>query len=119
MSKVLTNIALSLAFAGSVVGTQLASAPEALAYLPVNSGVKNAGALLRNALPINNKPIRDIQRNLEAISEELRIPGEMRMDRIRRYIRRCVDRISRRDSFALRGYRIRPPCLPPTPLHHG
>lgn len=37
--------------------------------------VKNARALLRNALPVNNKYIREIQRQLEGISESLRIPG--------------------------------------------
>ena len=33
-------------------------------------------ALLRYALPIDCKPIRQIQRELEGISEELRVPGE-------------------------------------------
>lgn len=35
----------------------------------------NPKALLRYALPIDNKPIRSIQRELEAISAELRVPG--------------------------------------------
>lgn len=37
--------------------------------------VTNPKALLRYALPIDNKPIRSIQRELEAISAELRVPG--------------------------------------------
>lgn len=37
--------------------------------------VKNAKALLRIALPIDNKPIRVIQEELDSISEAIRIPG--------------------------------------------
>lgn len=35
----------------------------------------NARSILRNALPIDNKPIREVQANLEQINEDLRIPG--------------------------------------------
>ena len=37
--------------------------------------ITNAKALLRNALPVDNKAIRAIQRKLEAISDDLRVPG--------------------------------------------
>jgi len=37
--------------------------------------VKNARALLRNALPVANKPVRQVQKHLEDISENLRVPG--------------------------------------------
>jgi hypothetical protein len=49
--------------------------PLAEARLTAGDPIKNAKALLRNALPINNKEIRDIQYSLEGISEALRIPG--------------------------------------------
>ena len=45
-----------------------------LAGLEANP-VTNARALLRNALPIDNKQIREIQRKLESISDDLRVPG--------------------------------------------
>ena len=45
-----------------------------LAGLEANP-VTNARALLRNALPIDNKQIRDVQRKLESISDDLRVPG--------------------------------------------
>ena len=45
-----------------------------LASLAANP-VQNPRALLRNALPINNKQIREVQRNLESISDDLRVPG--------------------------------------------
>lgn len=48
---------------------------SAEASLPVNSGVKNPQAILRYALQIDDKPIRVIQKELESISEALRIPG--------------------------------------------
>jgi cyclophilin family peptidyl-prolyl cis-trans isomerase len=37
--------------------------------------ITNAKALLRYALPIDNKQIRSVQRKLEAISDDLRVPG--------------------------------------------
>lgn len=37
--------------------------------------ITNAKALLRNALPVSNKPIRAVQKKLETISDDLRVPG--------------------------------------------
>lgn len=45
-----------------------------LASLAANP-VQNARALLRNALPIDNKQIREVQRKIESISDDLRVPG--------------------------------------------
>jgi len=45
-----------------------------LASLAANP-VQNARALLRNALPVDNKQIREVQRKIESISEDLRVPG--------------------------------------------
>lgn len=45
-----------------------------LASLAANP-VQNARALLRNALPIDNKQIREVQRRIESISDDLRVPG--------------------------------------------
>lgn len=47
----------------------------AQAGLTAGDPIKNARSLLRNALPVNNKYIREIQRQLEGIAEALRIPG--------------------------------------------
>lgn len=56
----------------------IAAAPQPvisdLASLAANP-VQNPRALLRNALPIDNKQIREVQRRLESISEDLRVPG--------------------------------------------
>ena len=65
--------------AAAVVATPAANAmPEEvisdLASLAANP-VQNARALLRNALPIDNKRIREVQRKIESISDDLRVPG--------------------------------------------
>jgi hypothetical protein len=71
------NTLLGAAAAALVGG---AAAPDALAppaWAGIGGGaVTNAKALLRYSLPIDSKPIRQIQRELEAVSEDLRIPGE-------------------------------------------
>eukprot|EP00873_Tetraselmis_striata_P046079 jgi/Tetstr1/466343/TSEL_010873.t1 len=56
--------------------------------LPNGDPTKNAKALLRDALPINNKPIRAIQRELESISEALRIPGSKSLGPVARSVRK-------------------------------
>jgi cyclophilin family peptidyl-prolyl cis-trans isomerase len=56
--------------------------------LPAHAGlqatdpVKNPSALLRLALPITNKPIRAIQRDLEAISGDIRVPGKKPLGKV-------------------------------------
>lgn len=60
--------------------TSPAGAFEAQQAIPELAGleanpISNSKALLRYALPINNKPIREIQRKLESISDDLRVPG--------------------------------------------
>lgn len=76
----LRNCALGLAAAAtlclpmSMVPSPMMPSAEAKALLD-REPVKNARALLRYALPINNKYVRQMQRELEGISESLRIPG--------------------------------------------
>lgn len=66
--------AASVALPMAVAPDMLMPAAEAKA-LGGNAQVKNAGALLRYALPIDNKNIRQIQVDLEGVPEDLRIPG--------------------------------------------
>lgn len=83
ISKAVRNAGLGLAMAAAltVPTAEVAQAFEAqpvygdIAALTPGDPVKNANALLRNALPINNKPIRTVQLALESISEDLRVPG--------------------------------------------
>jgi hypothetical protein len=55
-------------------GVQLAAQAEAI--LTAGDPIKNARAILRNALPVDNKPIRKVAQELESITESLRIPGK-------------------------------------------
>lgn len=71
-------LAMSVTASGPVLEPAQAAAPMEvmqLAKLTAGDPQKNPNALLRNALPIDNKPIRAIQQNLELISEDLRVPG--------------------------------------------
>jgi len=71
--------------------------PQAQAGMLSADPVKNAKALLRYALPINNKPIRAIQKDLEQISEDLRIPGSKSLGPISKRIR-AAQAVLDRDS---------------------
>jgi len=60
----------------------------ALAGLPSSNPTKDGRAILRNALPINNKsPIRQVQKAMEQISEALRVPG-VKFSEVERSIRK-------------------------------
>lgn len=64
--------------------------PAAHALLTAGDPVKNARALLRNALPINNKAVRQIQADLEGVSEQLRIPGSKALNPVNRAVKRAA-----------------------------
>lgn len=74
----------TVGFLHACVCTPPQVAPPAHAGLTAGDPVKNARALLRNALPVNNKPIRQIQLELEGISEQLRVPGSKPLGAIER-----------------------------------
>lgn len=46
--------------------------------------IKDPGTLLRNALPINNKAIREVQKPLEDITESLKVAGVKALDSVER-----------------------------------
>jgi len=46
--------------------------------------IKDPGALLRYALPIDNKAIREVQKPLEDITESLKIAGVKALDSVER-----------------------------------
>ena len=57
--------------------------------LTAGDPVKNARALLRNALPIDNKPMRTIQASLEGVSEQLRVPGSKALGPVSRAVKKA------------------------------
>lgn len=72
---------------GGSMGAPEDMMPGAQAGMLAADPVKNANALLRYALPIDNKPIRKIQKELEQISEDLRVPGSKSLGSVSRRIR--------------------------------
>jgi cyclophilin family peptidyl-prolyl cis-trans isomerase len=72
--------------------------PQAQALLTAGDPVKNARAILRNALPIDNKPIRKIQSELESINEQLRIPGQKSLNPIARSVRTAESTLEREEK---------------------
>ena len=93
------NALMGAAAAALIVGAPAISpdvvAPQAQAGMLSADPVKNAKALLRYALPINNKPIRVIQRDLEQISEDLRIPGNKSLGNVNRRVRGAASVLER------------------------
>jgi hypothetical protein len=83
---------LVAAAAAALVAAAPGAAPDALAP-PAHAGlqatnpVTNARALLRYALPIKNQPIRDIQKALEKISDDLRVPGSKSLGSVAKRVR--------------------------------
>jgi cyclophilin family peptidyl-prolyl cis-trans isomerase len=93
------NALMGVAAAALLVGTPAISpdalTPQAQAGMLSADPVKNAKALLRYALPINNKPIRVIQKNLEQISEDLRIPGNKSLGSVGKRVRGAASVLDR------------------------
>lgn len=88
-SAPLNNMALGLAALATATVAQFApfQAPAAHALLTAGDPIKSATAILRYALPIDNKPIRQVQRELESINEALRIPGSKSLGPVQRAVR--------------------------------
>lgn len=51
--------------------------------------IKDPGALLRYALPIDNKAIREVQKPLEDITESLKVAGVKALDSVERVRKPC------------------------------
>ncbi|KAL4447585.1 hypothetical protein ABPG75_004804 [Micractinium tetrahymenae] len=88
------------ALMGAAAASLLAGAAPDVAMLPAHAGISgdqvtNPKALLRYALPIDNKPIRSIQRELEAISAELRVPGSKSLGPIGKHVRAANSTLER------------------------
>lgn len=75
-------------------------APPAEAKLTAGDPIKNASAILRYALPISNQPIRELQRELESISDALRIPGSKSLGPVERSVHNAQNILTRsRDAI--------------------
>ncbi|KAH9329835.1 hypothetical protein KI387_001943, partial [Taxus chinensis] len=95
----LKNCALCIALAATIATLQPTVAPaSSFEYGPVipelsvlisGPPIKDPKALLRYALPIDNKAIREVQKSLEDITENLKIPGVKALDSVERNVRQA------------------------------
>lgn len=73
-----------LSATASDVAFQRGPAISELSVLISGPPIKDANALLRYALPIQNKPIKEVQKSLEEITEEMKVPGEKALGPVER-----------------------------------
>ncbi|MGJ3254535.1 MAG: peptidylprolyl isomerase [Elainellaceae cyanobacterium] len=84
LPMILTALLAGLVLVG---WSQPVAADSLISRLPPGNAVTDGSALLRYALPIENKPVRRLQEALEGISETLRVQGSRRVSSINRNIK--------------------------------
>lgn len=110
----LKECAISVALAaGLIIGMpSLDSSPMAYAANPslpdlsvLISGppIKDPGALLRYALPIDNKAIREVQKPLEDITESLKVAGVRGLDSVERNVKQASRSLKQGKSLIISG----------------
>ncbi|KAL8150241.1 hypothetical protein V2J09_020049 [Rumex salicifolius] len=110
----LKECAISLALAAGLItgvpamerhSSALAATPALpdLAVLISGPPIKDPGALLRYALPINNKAIREVQKPLEDITESLKIAGLKALDSVERNGRQASRNLKQMKSMIVSG----------------
>ncbi|KAL9272917.1 Peptidyl-prolyl cis-trans isomerase CYP38, chloroplastic-like protein [Drosera capensis] len=76
--------------------------PE-LSVLISGPPIKDPGALLRYALPIDNKAIREVQKPLEDITDSLKITGQKALDSAERNVRQASRALKQGKSLIVSG----------------
>ncbi|CAH8334455.1 unnamed protein product [Eruca vesicaria subsp. sativa] len=66
--------------------------------------IKDPGALLRYALPIDNKAIREVQKPLEDITDSLKIAGVKALDSVERNVRQASRSLQQGKSMIVAGF---------------
>ncbi|KAG6741672.1 hypothetical protein POTOM_054949 [Populus tomentosa] len=65
--------------------------------------IKDPGALLRYALPIDNKAIREVQKPLEDITDSLKVAGVKALDSVERNVRQASRSLEQGKSLIISG----------------
>ncbi|XP_028073541.1 peptidyl-prolyl cis-trans isomerase, chloroplastic-like [Camellia sinensis] len=65
--------------------------------------IKDPGALLRYALPVDNKAIREVQKPLEDITDSLKIAGVKALDSVERNLRQASRALKQGKSMIVSG----------------
>ncbi|CAH9090695.1 unnamed protein product [Cuscuta europaea] len=87
-------------------GNAIASHPPAFPDVGVlisGPPVKDPGALLRYALPIDNKAIREVQRPLEDITESLKLPRHKSLDSAERNVKQASRALKQGMTLVISG----------------
>ncbi|XP_058752131.1 peptidyl-prolyl cis-trans isomerase CYP38, chloroplastic-like [Vicia villosa] len=79
------------------------SAISDLSVLISGPPIKDPGALLRYALPIDNKAIREVQKPLEDITESLKISGVKALDSVERNLRQASRALKQGKTLIVSG----------------
>lgn len=74
-----------------------------LAVLISGPPIKDPGALLRYALPIDNKAIREVQKPLEDITESLKVAGVKALDSTERNLKQASRALKQGKSMIIAG----------------
>ncbi|KAJ4729197.1 peptidyl-prolyl cis-trans isomerase, chloroplastic [Melia azedarach] len=65
--------------------------------------IKDPGALLRYALPINNKAVREVQKPLEDITDSLKVAGVKALDSVERNVRQASRALKQGKTMIVAG----------------
>ncbi|GJT83118.1 peptidyl-prolyl cis-trans isomerase CYP38, chloroplastic [Tanacetum coccineum] len=74
-----------------------------LAVLISGPPIKDPGALLRYALPIDNKAIREVQKPLEDITDSLKVSGVKALDSVERNLKQASRALKQGKSMIIAG----------------
>eukprot|EP00249_Psilotum_nudum_P015968 c25601_g1_i3 orf=109-1698(+) len=85
----------------SAVALETSLVLPGLAVLISGPPIKDPNILLRNALPIDNKPIKEVQKALEDVTENLKVPGLKALNLVERNIRQAARALSQNKQAIL------------------
>ncbi|RWR82000.1 Cyclophilin-like peptidyl-prolyl cis-trans isomerase domain-containing protein [Cinnamomum micranthum f. kanehirae] len=83
--------------------SQVGPALPDLSVLISGPPIKDPGALLRYALPINNKAMREVQKPLEDITDSLKVSGVKALDSVERNLRQASRALNQGKALILSG----------------
>jgi hypothetical protein len=75
-AAVTAAVLMPLSTPAAAAAFEFGRAVSELSVLISGPPIKDANALLRYALPIDNKAIKEVQKSLEDITGEMKVPGE-------------------------------------------
>ncbi|GER29473.1 peptidyl-prolyl cis-trans isomerase [Striga asiatica] len=92
-----------LGYLGEANAANIAPSLPDVSVLISGPPIKDPGALLRYALPIDNKAIREVQKPLENITESLKIAGVKALDSVERNVRQASKALQKGKTLIVGG----------------